>query len=282
MIRNYLGFPRGIRGSELASRALEQGRSLGAEFLVTRNATGLAAIGGERIVTLEGGTEIRARAVVIATGVSYNRLEVDGVGALLGKGVFYGAATAEAPAFAGQEIFVIGAGNSAGQGAVHLARYAARVTMLVRGSTLNMSDYLAKQIGRTANIQIRLNTQLLRAVGGHRLEALEVIETESNTTETLPGAALFVLIGAGPHTSWLAKTVQRDETGYLLTGSAVLRTAAGVPAWPLDRNPHALETSVPGVFAAGDVRYRSPKGVAAAVADGAIAIRSVREYLGGE
>ncbi len=166
--------------------------------------------------------------------------------------------------------------------AVHLARYAVRVTMLVRGSTLNMSDYLAKQIGRTANVQIRLNTELLRATGEHRLEALEVVQTESNTTEILSGAALFVLIGAGPHTSWLAKTVPRDETGYLLTGGNVVRTPAGVPAWPLDRAPYALETSLPGVFATGDVRYRSPKGVAAAVADGAIAIRSVREYLGGE
>ena len=282
LIRNYPGFPRGISGAALASRVQEQAVSLGAEFLVTRGAMGVTESGSERIVTLVGGTQVRTRAVVVATGVSYSRLEVDGVGALLGKGIFYGAATAEAPALSGQDIFIVGGGNSAGQAAVHLARWAATVTLLVRGPSLSMSDYLVKQVGRTNNIRIRLNTQLLRAEGGLGLEALEVIEAGSGATERLCGAALFVMIGAGPYTSWLAKAVQRDAQGYILTGSDLIRGAAAEPAWPLDRSPHQYETSLPGVFAAGDVRHRSPKGVAAAVGDGALVIRSVREYLSEE
>jgi thioredoxin reductase (NADPH) len=281
MIRNYPGFPRGISGADLAARAAEQAGSLGAESVYT-DATNLAVAGADRIVTLGEATEVRARTVVVATGVSYNLLEVDGVGDLLGKGVFYGSASAEAPALSGQTVFVVGGGNSAGQAAVHLARYAAGVTMLVRGPSLTMSHYLVKQIGRASNIRIRLNTNLVRAEGGVRLEALEVKETGGATTERLVGSAMFVLIGAGPHTSWLAKLVQRDPDGYILTGRHVVLAGDGHPAWPFDREPHPLETSLPGLFAAGDVRHRSPRGVAAAVADGAIAIRSVREYLSGE
>jgi thioredoxin reductase (NADPH) len=281
MIRNYPGFPRGISGADLASRAAEQAGSLGAESVYT-DATNLAVAGADRIVTLGEATEVRARTVIVATGVSYNLLEVDGVGDLLGKGVFYGSASAEAPALSGQAVFVVGGGNSAGQAAVHLARYAAGVTILVRGPALTMSHYLVRQIGRASNIRVRLNTELVRAEGGVRLEALQVKETGRATAERLAGSAMFVLIGAGPHTSWLAKLVQRDPDGYILTGRHVVRGGDGNPTWPLDREPHPLETSLPGLFAAGDVRHRSPRGVAAAVADGAIAIRSVREYLSGE
>ena len=280
LIRNYPGFPRGISGSDLASRAQEQAISLGAEFTITRTVTALETREGEHVVTLAEGTEIRARTVVVATGVAYNRLGVEGIDDLAGKGVFYGAATAEAPAFSGRDVFVIGAGSSGGQAAVHLARYAASVTLIARGDAPTMSDYLVKQIERTPNIRIRLHTELLRAEGTRRLEALVVRDAHSGVIERLTGAAAFVLIGAGPHTAWLEKTVQRDERGYILTGRTVVRDFVGVPAWPEDRAPLPLETSVPGVFAAGDVRQRSPRGVAAAVADGAIAIRSVREYLG--
>jgi thioredoxin reductase (NADPH) len=279
MIRNYPGFPLGISGAALATRVHEQAVSLGAEFLATRDVVGIAESGPERIVTLVGGTQIRTRAVVVATGVSYSRLEVDGVEPLMGRGVFYGAATAEAPALAGQDIFIVGGGNSAGQAAAHLSRYAATVTLLVRGPTLSMSDYLVKQLGRTANVGIRLNTTLCRAEGGVCLEALQVIEGGSGSIERLCGAAMFVMIGAGPHTSWLEKTLQRDAHGYILTGRSVVRSGGGMPPWPLDRPPHLLETSLPGVFAAGDVRHLSPRGVAAAVGDGSLAIGSVREYL---
>jgi thioredoxin reductase (NADPH) len=279
MIRNYLGFPRGISGAELAHRAQEQAISLGAEFLVTCDVTGLAEKGSERMVTLAGGTEVRARAVIIATGVSYNRLEVEGMDSLLGKGVFYGAANAEAPAHSGRDVFVVGGGNSAGQAAVHLARYASSVTLFVRARGLTMSDYLVKQIGRAPNIRIRLNTSLLRAEGARRLEALEIRDTVSGATERLSAAALFVLIGAGPHTRWLGGALQRDEQGHVLTGTSVVRGISGHPAWPEERAPYALETSLPGVFAAGDVRHGSPRGVAAAVADGATAARSAYDYL---
>jgi thioredoxin reductase (NADPH) len=284
MIRNYLGFPRGIAGAELASRAHEQAVSFGAEFVFTREAVGLAARGAERIVRLAGGAEVLARAIVIATGVSYNRLAAEGVAALVGKGVFYGAATAEARALAGEDVFVVGAGNSAGQAAAHLAKYAATVTMLVRGSSLaeSMSDYLVRQIERTPNIRVRFKTQVVRAAGIHHLEALDVEDMVAETTETVSAAALFVLIGAGPHTSWLGMSVQRDERGYILTGRSVDRGIERPPTWPLDRDPYLLETSLPGVFAAGDVRHRSVKRVTSAVGEGAMAIQSVHDYLGQE
>ena len=278
MIRNYLGFPRGISGADLASRARERAVSLGAE-LITREVTGLALKLDEWIVTLEGDTAIRARAVLVATGVSYHRLDVDGLDPLVGKGVFYGPATTEAPALAGQDVFLVGAGNSAGQAATHLARYAATVTLLVRGASLSMSDYLVKQIGRTDNVRIRLDTALVRVHGRLRLEAVEVRDKVKETSERVRAGALFVLIGAGPHTSWLAKMVQRDPQGYILTGPNVIRDASGEPSWPLSRAPYPLETSLPGVFAAGDVRHRATRRVSAAVADGAIAVRSIWDYL---
>ncbi|HEY3065392.1 MAG TPA: FAD-dependent oxidoreductase [Methylomirabilota bacterium] len=283
MIRNYLGFPRGISGTDLASRAHEQAIALGAEFLITREVTGLALNGDEWIVGLGEDTAIRARTVLVATGVSYNRLECDGLHDLMGKGVFYGASTTEAPALVGQDVFVVGAGNSAGQAAVHLARYAATVTLLVRGASLSsMSDYLVKQMRRSPNIRVRLNTAIARAHGRLRLEALDLRDTVRGTTERVSAGAVFVLIGAGPHTAWLAKTVQRDPQGYLLTGRNVIRDGSGEPAWRLARAPYTLETSLPGVFAAGDVRHRATRGVAAAVADGAIAVRSIFEYLSQE
>ena len=251
----------------------------GAEFVITREVTGLALDGDEWSVALAGGSAVRARTVLVGTGVSYNRLEVDGLDALVGKGVFYGPATMEAPALAGQDVFLVGAGNSAGQAAVHLARYAATVTLLVRGASLGMSDYLVKQMGRTDNIRIRLQTALVRVHGQRRLEAVEVRDKMKETSERMRAGALFVLIGAGPHTAWLAKMVQRDPQGYILTGPNVIRDARGEPSWPLSRAPFPLETSLPGVFAAGDVRHRATRRVSAAVADGAIAVRSIWDYL---
>jgi len=279
MIRNYLGFPRGITGAELASRAQEQAIALGAEFLITTDVVGVAACGTERLVTLAEGTVVRARTVIIATGVAYNRLQAEGVHDLLGKGVFYGSTTAESAAQAGRDVFVVGGGNSAGQAAVHLARYAASVTLLVRGGGLTMSGYLRNQISRSDNIRFRYNVEIERAEGKRRLEALHARDSETGATERLAASAVFVLIGAGPKTDWLDKMVQRDDQGHILTGRHVDRDATGDAAWPEDREPLQLETSVPGIFAAGDVRYRSPRGVAAAVADGAIAVRMIWDYL---
>jgi len=282
MIRNYLGFPRGITGVELAARAQEQAIALGAEFLLTSDVVRIDAGGAERLVTLGEGTTLRARAVVVATGVSYRRLAIESVDALIGKGVFYGAATTEAASQAGRDVVMVGAGNSAGQAAVHLARYAASVTLVVRGPGLTMSDYLVKQLQRADNVRMRFGAEIAGAEGTRRLAAVDVRDTASGTVERLPASALFVLIGAGPHTEWLDEALQRDDDGYLLTGRHVVRGLGGAPEWLETREPHVLETSLPGVFAAGDVRHRSPRGVAAAVADGAIAVRSVRDFLAAE
>jgi thioredoxin reductase (NADPH) len=282
MIRNYLGFPRGITGAELAAHAREQALSLGAEIIVTRGVVGLAAHGRDKILTLAGGRDVRARSVIVATGVSYNKLEVEGIGALIGKGVFYGTGTSEAAAFAGKDVFIVGAGNSGGQAAVNLARYASTVTIVVRGTELTMSDYLVRQIERTPTIRVRYNAQIVRAEGGSRLEALHIADAVSQTTERVPAAALFVLIGAGAHTDWLAGLLQRDEHGYVVTGRHVTRGGADQPDWVQERSPYQFETSLPGVFAVGDVRHQAPRGVTAAVYEGTTAVWSAKEYLAEE
>ncbi len=282
MIRNYLGFPRGITGAELAAYAREQAISLGAELIVTRGVVGLAADGRDKVLILAGGRDVRARSVIVATGVSYNKLEVEGVGALIGKGVFYGTGMSEAAAFVGREVFVVGAGNSGGQAAVNLARYASNVTIVVRGTELTMSDYLLRQIERTPTIHVRYNAQIVRAEGGSRLEALHIADAASRTTERVPAAALFVLIGAGAHTDWLAGLLQRDEHGYVVTGRHVTRGGGNQPDWVQDRAPYQFETSLPGVFAVGDVRHQAPRGVTAAVYEGTTAVWSAKEYLAEE
>jgi thioredoxin reductase (NADPH) len=279
MIRNYLGFPRGITGAELAAYAREQALSLGAEIIVTRGVVGLATAGRDKIVTLAGGRDVRARSVIVATGVSYNRLEAEGASALIGKGVFYGTGASEAAAFAGKDVFVVGGGNSAGQAAVHLARYASKVTLVVRGPELAMSDYLVRQIERAPCISVRYNAQVVWAEGTARLEALEIADAVSRTTERVKAAALFVLIGAGAHTDWLKSVLQRDAHGYVMTGRHVNLGIGGEPEWDLDRRPYQFETSLPGVFAVGDVRHQAPRGVTAAVYEGTTAVWSAREYL---
>jgi thioredoxin reductase (NADPH) len=279
-IRNYLGFPRGISGRELTARAYEQAWRFGATFVHTNGAAGLRAAGPDRVVALAGGGELRSRAVLVATGAAYRRLDAPGVEALTGRGVFYGAAVAEAPALRGQPVYVAGGGNSAGQAAVHLARYAARVTVLVRGESLaaSMSAYLIAELERTPNLEVRLRTRVAAADGAGRLERLTLAHTGAGATETLPAAALFVLIGAAPHTAWAAPALARDAQGYLLTGRDL--AGGGLPTgWPLARPPLPLETSLPGVFAAGDARARSVKRVASAVGEGAVAVSLVHEYL---
>jgi thioredoxin reductase (NADPH) len=281
MIRNYLGFPRGIGGGDLANRALEQAWLFGANLVLAQRATGLRTDGRRRLVRLSDGSEVAAEAVVVASGVSWRRLGVPRLEALVGAGVFYGAAGAEARAMEGQEVFVVGAGNSAGQAALHLAKYAASVTLVVRGPDLGarMSDYLVQEITHAPNVAVRLGTQVVDGLGGWRLDGLTLRRRGDGATEEVPAAALFVMIGAEPHTDWLAG-VERDDRGYILTGHDLL-AQGGLPAgWPHQRPPLLLETSVPGVFAAGDVRHRSVKRVASAVGEGAVAVQLVHQYLG--
>jgi thioredoxin reductase (NADPH) len=280
-IRNYLGFTRGISGEALANRAFEQAWLFGAEFLVTNEATGLRVDGDDRIVRLAGGIEVRARSVVIATGVSWRRLGVASLESLHGAGVFYGAAGGEARAAEGRDVYVIGAGNSAGQAAVHLSRYAASITIVALEGSLRerMSEYLVQQIDATPNIRVRPHAQVVDAHGTRGLERLTIRDLDTGEAETLPASALFVMIGAEPHTDWLDDVVERDERGYLLTGRDVRRGGPSRPGWRLTRPPLLLETSVPGVFAAGDVRHRSIKRVASAVGEGANAISLLHEYL---
>jgi thioredoxin reductase (NADPH) len=274
LIHNYLGFPRGISGRELASRAMEQALVMGAEIVFVQSAVGLGASGCERLLQLADGSQARSRAVVIATGVTYRHLDVAGADELLGAGVFYGAAVTEATAMEGQQAFVVGGANSAGQAAVHLARFASRVTLLVRGPSLSerMSAYLINELKRTSNISIWLNTVITRVGGRGRLEAIWLKDSVTGREWSESADGLFVLIGADPHSDWLADTVERDSRGFLVTGTDVIH-------WPLQRPPLPQETSMPGVFAAGDVRQGSVKRVASAVGEGAAAILQVHRYL---
>jgi thioredoxin reductase (NADPH) len=281
MIRNYLGFPHGLSGDELTLRAFEQAWLFGAETVLAQAATGLAARGADRVVRLSDGSEVAARAVILATGVAWRRLGVPALEALAGSGVFYGAAGTEARAMRGEDVFVVGAGNSAAQAAVHLARYAASVTIVAIEHDLgeHMSDYLVREIEAVPNIHVRLHQQVVDGRGQTRLEALTLRDTDSGATETTTASAVFVLIGAEPRTDWLEGVVQRDQRGYVLTGRDLAGTGGAPAGWPPERAPLLLETSLPGVFAAGDVRYRSVKRVASAVGEGAIAVQLVHEYL---
>ena len=285
MIRNYLGFPRGVSGQELADRAADQALQFGAQFVYTQSVTGLRAEGSDRIVTLSDGSEITSRTVVVATGVAYHRLAIPALERLVGKGVFYGAVS-EARAMRGEEVFVVGAGNSAGQAALHLAEYAAQVTILVRGDSLadSMSAYLIDELAVTPNVKIRVSTTVEDGRGQHRLEGLVVKDQATGQAETIKAAALFVLIGAAPRTDWLDGTLERDDHGYILTCRDLApRYEPLNDLWPRqDRPPLPLETNLPGVFAVGDVRHNSVKRVASAVGAGALAISSARVYLAEE
>jgi thioredoxin reductase (NADPH) len=281
LIRNYLGFPWGIGGAELAKRATEQAWWFGAVFRFMRDATSLRAKGRELGVTLSDGTEVTGRAVVLATGVSYRRLGVASLEELVGTGVFYGAAVTEAKAMTGQEVYVVGGANSAGQAATHLSEYASHVTLVVRGRSLttSMSDYLIKEIEAAQNIDVRFGTRVVDGGGEGRLEHLVLKDLDSGLTETVAAAALFILIGAEPHTGWLPEEIVRDQQGYVVTGPDLLQDGGPPRGWPLGHLPLPMETSVPGVFAAGDVRYGSVKRVASAVGAGAITIQSVHEFF---
>jgi thioredoxin reductase (NADPH) len=272
-IRNYLGFPTGLSGRDLLNRALEQAWFFGARLVLSKRADRLTPAEAGYLIELSGAPAITARTVIVATGVTWRRLGVPALEALLGAGVFYGAATSDPTPVEGGEVFIVGAGNSAGQAAVHLARSAASVTMVVRGHHLaaSMSDYLVHQLKETPNIRIRPQTEVIDASGAARLTELTLRDNGRNTTERLPADALYIMIGAHPHTQWLAGTLALDAEGYILTGRDV--SSQHVHPWPLERPPMLLETSLPGVFAAGDVRHGSVKRVASAVGFGSIAVQ---------
>jgi thioredoxin reductase (NADPH) len=280
MIRNYPGFPHGISGRELTRRACEQAWMFGAHMVFSQPTVGVAGRGRKRVVHLAGGHQIAARAVIVAPGIAWRRLGVPRLEALVGSGVFYGAAGSETRAMEGRDVFVVGAGNSAGQTALHLARHARQVTMLVRGDSLarSMSDYLIREIEATHNVTVCLHTEVTDGHGTDHLDALTLHDTRHDRAEQVPAAALFVLIGGEPRTQWLPEAIQLDY-GYILTGRDVAADGSHPSRWPLDRAPLPLETSMPGVFAAGDARYRSIKRVASAVGEGATAVRLAYEYL---
>ena len=283
-IENYLGFPTGVSGDDLGKRALQQAQRFGAEILVARDVVGIGhdGAGAARSVLLDGGDRVDTRTIVIATGVAWRKLEVVGAEALLGRGVYYGAARTEAPATRGRDIFLIGGGNSAGQAAMFFANYARTVTILVRGPSLaaSMSHYLIAQLGSQANVRVQPYSQVVELEGDDHLEAIVVEDRRSGLRRREPTDALFVFIGADAETSWLPSAVIRDERGYVCTGRDVMDlVAARNGTWPLARDPQLLETSVPGVFAAGDVRHGSIKRVAAGVGEGSMAIAFIHRYL---
>ncbi len=274
-IENYLGFPSGLTGADLARRALAQARRLGAEILSSQEAAGIRRSDPYRTIVLDDGAELSCQAVVVATGVSYRRLEVPGAETLSGAGVYYGAATTEAILYRDAQVGVVGAGNSAGQAAVHLARFASRVHLLVRGSDLaeSMSAYLVEQIAALDNVEVHTGAAITALHGSDHLERATVATPEGSIE--LPLAAAFVFIGQQPRTAWLEGVVARDDRGFVLSGGDVA-TGHG---WNLDREPGLLESSLPGVFVAGDVRHRSVKRIASAVGEGSMAVQFVHQYL---
>ena len=283
LIRNYLGFARGVSGAELTMRAYQQAWVFGVDFLMMSEVTSLRPADGGVALALSGGDEVAARAVVVATGVAYRRLGIPSLEALSGAGVFYGASVAEAQALAGESVYVAGGGNSAGQAALHLSRYARQVVIVVRGESLaqSMSRYLIDEIEAAPNVDTWFQTEVVDGGGDGRLERLVLADRRTGVTRTVEAAALFVLVGARPHTGWLPDAVARDRWGFVLTGADLLDAEAG-SRWPLARHPAALESSLPGVFAAGDIRHRSVKRVASAVGDGAVVVNQVHQHLDGE
>lgn len=280
-IENYLGFPKGISGADLARRATAQAQRLGTEILVPQEVTGLRVEDPYRIVTLTDGSELSCYAVILAMGVAVRRLELPGIDRFTGVGVFYGAALTEAASSRGKQVFLIGGANSAGQGAMFFSRYASKVTMLVRGDGLqkSMSQYLIEQIADTPNIEVVTHTLVAEVKGEERLETLVLEDSRGGERREVPGEALFIFIGAAPLSGSIGDLVQRDDGGYIVTGDALRKDGRWPRSWTVERPPMPLETSVPGVFASGDVRAGSSKRVAAAVGEGSVAVQLVHRYL---
>jgi len=279
-IENYLGFPDGVSGGQLTERARRQALRLGAELLTARTVVGLAVRGSAREVVFDDGSSIRAHAVVLASGVSYRQLAADGADGLVNRGVYYGSAATQAAACAGQHVIIVGGANSAGQAAVFFSRHAARVTMAVRGGSLekSMSSYLIDQIRGIDAIDVRLNTTVTKCEGPDHLECVTLVDRQGSS-EVVQAGHLFVFIGAAPLTDWLPEEIQRDAGGFVITGPDLVSGGRRPPGWDLDRDPYLLESSVPGVFAAGDVRAASVKRVASAVGEGALAVTLVHRYI---
>ena len=280
-IENYLGFPDGVSGAQLTDRARRQATKFGAELLTTRDVVGLEAHGPARTVRFSDGTAIHAHAVILATGVAYRQLAAPGCNDLTGTGVFYGSALTEAVGCAGHDVYIVGGANSAGQAAVYLSRAANSVTILVRGPSLrkSMSHYLIEQIEQIPKIRVRTCTEIAEAHGDGHLERITLRDSNTGGTEVVDAQWLFVFIGAAPLTGWLDGVVHRDERGFVLAGPDLQAGGERLAGWPLDRAPYHLETSVPGIFVAGDVRAESAKRVASAVGEGAMAVMLVHRYL---
>ncbi|GAA1427079.1 response regulator [Microlunatus lacustris] len=279
-IENYLGFPDGVAGGQLTERARRQALRFGAELITARTVTGLEVKGPARQLTFDDGSSVLAHAVVLATGVSYRHLDAPGADELVGRGVYYGSASTEAPACAGDHVVVVGGANSAGQAAVFFSRYAAKVTIAVRGDGLerSMSSYLIDQIAAIDTIEVRTCTTVARCAGDERLQQVTLRHVDGRE-DVLDAGHLFVFIGAAPLTGWLPPELVRDPSGFVVTGLELLRGDAPPPSWDLPRDPYLLESSIPGVFVAGDVRAQSVKRVASAVGEGALAVTLVHRYL---
>jgi thioredoxin reductase (NADPH) len=281
-IENYLGFPAGVSGGELASRAVAQAERFGAEIVTPQKAVRVTVDGQYRGVDLADGSELRCHTLLLACGVSYCKLDVPGIDALTGAGVYYGASIAEAMSCSNEDVYIVGGGNSAGQAAIYFAKYARHVTMLVRDDSLakDMSKYLIDRIEHTDNIEVKTCTRVVAVQGKDHLESITIVNDKTHEEKTLPATALFIFIGAEPHTGWLNGVVKGDEKGFVLSGPDLMHEGRPPKGWPLDREPFFLETSVPGIFTAGDVRHGSIKRVASGVGEGAMAVHFIHRYLG--
>lgn len=279
-IENYLGFPSGLSGGDLARRAVVQAKRFGVEIL-SAEATAIRLNGPYRLLQLANGAEVSCHTLLVATGVQWRKLDAPGVERLAGAGIYYGAAMTEALSCKNEDVFVVGGANSAGQAAMHFSKYARRVVMLVRGRSLaaSMSQYLIDQLKETRNVQIEFNSSLVEAHGEDRLEAISVYCSTTKEVHKIPANSLFILIGAAPNTAWLANVVERDELGFILSGPDLMRDGKRPQGWSLDRDPGLLETNVPGIFVVGDVRHGSVKRVASGVGEGSVAISFVHRYL---
>jgi thioredoxin reductase (NADPH) len=280
-IENYLGFPAGLSGADLTRRAVTQAQRFGVEILTPQEAQGVRLEDPYRFVKLSDGSEVSCHALLIATGVSYRKLDVPGVDQLTGAGIYYGAAMTEAMACRDEDVFIVGGANSAGQAAMYFSKYASRIVMLVRGDSLNkgMSQYLVDQIGETPNIEVWYHSNVAAAHGEEHLESIDVHNSETGEVTNHPARSLFILIGAQPHTGWLEGVVERDKHGFILSGPELMHDGKRPEGWTPDRDPFLLETSVPGIFVAGDVRRGSVKRVASGVGEGSIAISFIHQYL---